>query len=397
MKKKILILCEYFPPAEKAGGPLRTLEAIASTLGESYNVFVVAKGFDFLSTEPLKDVRLNSWNVKSRYQVYYTDRNAMSFRLYLEIYKAIAPDLIYLNSFFSPRFAFLPLLSSLIFRTRFLCSPRGELSTEALAIKSFRKRAFLFFTKPLWRSRFKFVASSDRESSDIEKRLDIGSEQCIVLSEPTLKRFYEVLPSDKKIGFLNVVFLARLNPIKNLKFAINCIKECGQATMNIYGPINSAEEQRYWKECQDIIFENNLNDRIQYRGQIDNNDVNAMISKHDLLFAPSSSENFGHTILESLTAGRPVLIGDQTPWSAVTKLNAGFAFPIGDQQAFVTALHYYSSLDSGAFNIVCANAHMAAQTLYSNSAASSSWLAFLNQDFLKSSKKDRLDTDLQSS
>ena len=38
-----------------------------------------------------------------------------------------------------------------------------------------------------------------------------------------------------------------------------------------------------------------------------------MFQEYDLLFLPTKGENFGHVILESMSAGTPVLISDTTP------------------------------------------------------------------------------------
>ena len=386
MRQKILILCEYFPPAEKAGGPLRTLEAIAATLSEKYEVFVLTKGFDFRSALPLAGVKLDSWNPRGNYQVYYTDQNSMSAFLYFRICKEKQPDLIYLNSFFSPKFSFFPMITSFLITSHFLCSPRGELSAEALSIKKIRKATYLFFTKWIWKWRFMFAASSEKERIEIESSLRAQPERCVVLPEPTVSSDYQFSKIEKRVGSLKILFLARLNPIKNLSFAINCVKECPQAEMNIYGPINSFEEQKYWEKCLNLIKENNLGNRIHYFGEIANSDVASLISDHHLLFAPSSSENFGHTILESLSAGRPVLIGDRTPWSEVEKLRAGYALPLVDRRAFISALKYFRSLNPEEFDVLCKNAKEASRLLYSNEYAKSSWLKFMDQLFSNSAR-----------
>ena len=39
---------------------------------------------------------------------------------------------------------------------------------------------------------------------------------------------------------------------------------------------------------------------------------------------PSKGENYGHAIVECLSQGKPVIIGKNTPWQQLDKVNAGF-------------------------------------------------------------------------
>ena len=379
MRKKLLILCEYFPPAEKAGGPLRTIEAVASILSEGYNVYVIAKGYDFLSADPLPRINLNSWNKRDQYQVYYTDKFSLNFSKYAKLVLEVEPDLIFLNSFFSPRFSFIPLIVSLLRKSQFLCCPRGELSKPALKIKPIRKMIYLFLTSFIWKKNVSFVASSEKEKVEIVQSLKLNPAQCFVGAEPTLEKLYPFSVPEKETNKLSVLFLARLNPIKNLDFAISCVSECEDIQMDIFGPINSQLEQNYWAECVKLIKKNNLLRRVRYHGLIPNEKVSELISKHHLLFAPSASENFGHSILESLSIGRPVLIGDQTPWSEVQNMGAGYAMPLSDKKPFIDALKFFQACSKDEFGEICERAKAASRLLYSNSDAIASWHEIIKQ------------------
>lgn len=64
--------------------------------------------------------------------------------------------------------------------------------------------------------------------------------------------------------------------------------------------------------------------------------VPALMREHDLFFFPTLGENYGHVIIESLSAGTPVLISDQTPWTS--DADGACALPLKNQQQFVTAI-----------------------------------------------------------
>ena len=61
-------------------------------------------------------------------------------------------------------------------------------------------------------------------------------------------------------------------------------------------------------------------------------------------------ENFGHSIFESLLAGRPVLISDQTPWLNLNTFNVGWDIPLNQQPAFINALEAAAAWNQEDFN-----------------------------------------------
>jgi glycosyltransferase involved in cell wall biosynthesis len=53
---------------------------------------------------------------------------------------------------------------------------------------------------------------------------------------------------------------------------------------------------------------------------------------------PTQGENFGHAIFEALSAGKPVLISNQTPWRNLTPAKAGWDLSLQQPDHFVQAL-----------------------------------------------------------
>lgn len=74
-----------------------------------------------------------------------------------------------------------------------------------------------------------------------------------------------------------------------------------------------------------------------YCGPRTPSEVPALMREHDLFFFPTLGENYGHVIIESLSAGTPVLISDQTPWTSDAD-GACITLPLKNQQQFVTAI-----------------------------------------------------------
>jgi glycosyltransferase involved in cell wall biosynthesis len=58
----------------------------------------------------------------------------------------------------------------------------------------------------------------------------------------------------------------------------------------------------------------------------------------ELYVLPTSSENFGLTVGESLASGVPVLVSDQAPWSELNDLNCGRCVPLDEFRATLESL-----------------------------------------------------------
>ena len=62
-----------------------------------------------------------------------------------------------------------------------------------------------------------------------------------------------------------------------------------------------------------------LDDRINWIGQVSDQDKYGLMAKHDLLVLTSFNENFANVVIESLSVGTPVLVSDQVGLSDYVK------------------------------------------------------------------------------
>ncbi len=65
------------------------------------------------------------------------------------------------------------------------------------------------------------------------------------------------------------------------------------------------------------------NCKVNYLGELSPKEIRDEISQHHLLISTSLNENYGHSIVEALSMGCPVLISNQTPWKGLKDYNAG--------------------------------------------------------------------------
>jgi glycosyltransferase involved in cell wall biosynthesis len=68
-----------------------------------------------------------------------------------------------------------------------------------------------------------------------------------------------------------------------------------------------------------------------------------------LFFLPTRGENFGHVISESLQAGCPVLISDQTPWQGLEEKKAGWVNSLLQPERFQAVLQEVLEMDDRLF------------------------------------------------
>jgi glycosyltransferase involved in cell wall biosynthesis len=66
--------------------------------------------------------------------------------------------------------------------------------------------------------------------------------------------------------------------------------------------------------------------------------VQQQLTQHHYLVMLSYSENFGHAIVEALSCGTPVIIGENTPWQELEKNNAGWNVNINDNENVLNAI-----------------------------------------------------------
>jgi glycosyltransferase involved in cell wall biosynthesis len=129
------------------------------------------------------------------------------------------------------------------------------------------------------------------------------------------------------------VFLSRITPKKNLHFALKVLAQVrAPVEFNIYGPVR---EEPYWQQCQRLIEECPPNVTVRYCGSLAHVEVPAVFEAHDLFFLPTLGENYGHVMMESLSAGTPILIADTTPWRDLLQAGVGWDLSLNNEQAFV--------------------------------------------------------------
>jgi glycosyltransferase involved in cell wall biosynthesis len=100
--------------------------------------------------------------------------------------------------------------------------------------------------------------------------------------------------------------------MKNLDYLIKVLtKVRTPLEFTIFGP---KVDLKYWNQCIKLIEKLPSNIKVNINEEVSPTKVQEIFSQYDLFVFPTRGENFGHVILESLSAGTPVLLSDKTLW-----------------------------------------------------------------------------------
>ena len=103
-KKQVFIFNEYYHPAFKAGGPIRSLKLLNEILHKKYKVKIFTSSFDL---DKKKTISLN--DKKNHVKRFSSSFDLISFMLINFSFKELNTNL-YFNSFFNLRYTILPLI-----------------------------------------------------------------------------------------------------------------------------------------------------------------------------------------------------------------------------------------------------------------------------------------------
>lgn len=341
----VAIVCDYYLPGFKAGGPVKSISAIIGLLGRSARVVVICRDRDAGDQLAYPDVVFDQPNVVSTGEVIYLSSKVKLFK----ILRSLKPDVMYVNSLFSP-VCLIALLASLLLgrRVKRILAPRGELGLGALRIKPIRKRLALALFRVLGIHRLlTFHATSTAEAFDIQREL--RAHTVIVVPNVPTDGSNVVVPRSKIRGVGRFLFLSRITRKKNLHLALEALGEVTDGTIqfDIYGP---AEDENYWAECMRVIARLPGNVQTRYLGSVMPTEVPVVLSRYHALLMPTANENFGHAIVEALQNGVLPVISDQTPWRNLEAAGVGWDVSLTNLGSLVRAVRRVLDLEQAEFD-----------------------------------------------
>ena len=338
-KRSILILNGQYAPGYKGGGPIQSCINMVENLYEQIDFYVLCADRDYKETVPYSDVQINQWNEVGHAKVYYLSPDKQDIKGFEEVINSIDYDVMYLNGFFSPIFTIRPLLLRRMGKLKkkpVILTPRGDF-TGGCENKKLKKYSYIYLVKLLGLySGLLWHATSEIEERDIKHKFAKAN----VFTVPNLPaKFIPKKPCiSKKPSELRLVFVSRIFPKKNIKYALEVLSKIteGNVFFDIYGPM---EDKSYWAECEEIMKKMPDNVRVKYCGEAEHKDIPHIFEQYHAFFFPTLGENYGHVIVEAMMNNcLCILSKGVTPWDDyIEYLNIGAK--LSEQEKFIEIIN----------------------------------------------------------
>jgi glycosyltransferase involved in cell wall biosynthesis len=313
----ILISIPWFLPAYKAGGPIQSIANLINNFDENVEYKIFCGNAD-LNNEPLQNIEEDKWiQYNNNTQVWYASKNKASANLKAQV-KFLKPDVIFIIGIFSWQYNIVPLLFCKAKKK--ILSVRGMLHTGALSQKRFKKGLFLYLLKIVnVKKNTSFHATDNAEAVFIRK--EFGEAAQIYVAGNFAKAIQSKNLLYKEANILKLITIALISPMKNYLLILNALANCtANIEYNIYGPIKDTD---YWELCKKQIALLPSNIIVKYHGEINPTQIENVLAQNHVFIMPSKSENFGHALVEALSAGKPIITSNATPWNNLLDNKAG--------------------------------------------------------------------------
>ena len=370
-KKHILICIDWYLPGYKAGGPIQSCANLVQHLKNEYDFSILTADTDLGEKQPYPAIQPNKWiTLEPGISICYLSKENRTISTIRKHIHEFDGQFIYLNSLFSFWYTILPLWFN-HHNKKVIIAPRGMFGKGSLSIKPFKKKLFLAFAKlvgiydnVIWQ------ASSTTEIQEIQLNFSKKASIKLALNLPP-KKSLQPYTIQKTADRLNLFFISRISPVKNLLSAIDYLLLIDTRYIINYTIIGPIEDPAYYNQCLNkinLIQSTKSNITIEHIGPIPNNQIISYLHANNMhaLLLPTLNENFGHVILDALSASCPVIISDQTPWKNLQEKQIGYDLPLSDPSQFVTAIQTLASLNQADYNQLSHNAFQIAQATYNN-------------------------------
>lgn len=319
---KILQINASYKPAYIYGGPTMSVAKLSEQLvkaGNEITVFTTtANGKYELAVDPNKSILVDGVSV-TYFKRITKDHSHLSPGLLLNLWRNVRKfDIIHIHAWWNLVSVFSAFIA-LIRNVPVVISPRGTLSDYSFQNKNSLIKILIhkFLGKPLLQRSYLHATSAAEKKTllNIVKPAGIFD----------LANFVRLARSSSKKQspgpVLKLLFLSRVEEKKGLDILLHALPRLNAP---YHLTIAGNGDENYITLLKNIAHYNHSENNISWIGFQNENKFD-VFSEHDLLVLPSYNENFGNVVIESLSAGTPVLISEQVGLADyVTKNNLGW-------------------------------------------------------------------------
>lgn len=356
-KPQVLVLIDWYKPFYKAGGPVRSMVNLVDHLHTEVDFSILTGDRDYTATASPAHLPKDSWATQDQGEkVWYASPEGHSMAQWKAVLNERTWDAVYINGLWSRWSTLLPLWLLRGSKQRRIVAVRGMLASGVMQQKNTLKRLVLLVLRTTGCFKgVEFQATNEEEFQDVKRW--IGSDAVVHLLPNLGRTMMQDSPAvtTKLAGELRLVSVGRIAQEKNTLFAIERLQALqGHVRYDLYGTVY---DEAYWQRCQAAITALPSNVVVQWHGEVDPDKVPDILSSAHVVFMPSVGENFGHTMLEALSVGRPLLISDRTPWKDLQTLHAGWDLPLAQPESFQRALKTLVDMGQDQYTQLCQGAY----------------------------------------
>ncbi|HRW89125.1 MAG: glycosyltransferase [Flavobacteriales bacterium] len=348
-RPQVLVFIDWYLPGFRAGGPVRSLANLVDHLRDRVDLHIVTTDTDYTQERPYPDVQPDQWTaLPGGERVWYASRKGVNKEAWNRVLREREWDAVYINGIYSRWFSIEPLRLSRNLGPKRVVAVRGMLAEGPMRHGALKKRAFLSLARltGLYRG-VRFQATNSEEMADIRRWVGRDAEVRLV---PNLPRKVPAQAPGSRVkvpGELRLVSLARIAVEKNTLLAIEALRGLkGRVRFDLYGPIY---DTAYWERCQQAMDQLPEGVQVTHLGVLPPRDVPAVLAGYHACLMPSAGENFGHTMLEALTQGVPLVTSDRTPWRDLEAEHAGWDLSLGGTGRFTEVVQLLVDMDQKAY------------------------------------------------
>lgn len=338
----VLHVSPSFYPSKAYGGTIRSGYGLCRGLAQlGCNVRVMTTDSDGLGRvlEVINDreVRVDCFRVRYCHKWF---RHSVSPEL-LQVLPSYVrwANVVHLTAVYS--FPTLPtLFFCRLFNKPVVWSPRGALQRWEGSSRVVLKRVWeLICRKLAARNNLVLHATSRAEAEQSLKRFQ-GARAVVIPNGVELPQ--NPRRSDSN-GKLRLLYLGRLHPIKGIELLLEACGLVQKLLPDWHLYIAGTGSSSYVGFLKSRVQKLGLSERVEFVGEVFDEDKDALFAQSDVTVVPSHIENFAIVVAESLAHAVPVIAGKGTPWSGLETNRCGL-WVDNDPESLAIAIRKISTL-----------------------------------------------------
>lgn len=342
-KISVVVVCDWFDPAFRAGGPVQSLVNLVNQLHNSYEFHIICGNRDYGTQEPLP-VDTHGWtDWHGKAWVMYLENETLSrSRIFSILDENVAADaVLYVQGIFSLYFSIYPILWWHRSKHRKLVvAPRGMLHQSARSVKPFKKLFFLKLARIFgWFNNIDWQSTQPDETEEIRAVMGNKAKILEAANIPCGVPMYQ--PRLLEGDVLKILSVGRISDEKD---PITLIKSLAllsfPAEVTLIGDYS---DEAYYRDFQRACLQLPAHVRINHILSVPPAEMPVYYRQNQVFVSCSKGENFGHAIAEALAFGLPCFIGENTPWNGLKGRKAGAELPL-EPTVFAAEIEQYHQL-----------------------------------------------------